>query len=160
MIQGGIYFRWSASGRKFDSILETRWNWFAIFHVKEINKITRILRLRKEKYFFGLQNLDKKIMQMCYGYHFKFLLSFFLRLDFTWIKRLWSLLVRKRLSTLKTRMVRWFLTLLADIGVKMASRKANVKEKAILFGIRSSRNLLNAIYNFLRWQRREKSLWT
>ena len=124
--------------------------------MKEINKITRILRLRKEKYFFGLQNLDKKIMQMPYGYHFKFLLSFFLRLDFTWIKRLWSLVVRKRLSTLKTRMVRWFLTFLANIGVKMTSRKANVKEKAILFGIRSSRSLLNAIYNFFKVTKKGK----
>ena len=40
-------------------------------------------------------------------------------------------------------MVSYFLVI--DIGVKMASRKSSVKEKAIHFGIPSSRSLLKAI---------------
>ena len=65
MIQGGIYFRGSTSGRKFDSILEGRRGWFTIFHVKETKKVTSILKLGKKYSFFGLQDLEtKKIMQM------------------------------------------------------------------------------------------------
>ena len=40
-------------------------------------------------------------------------------------------------------MVSYFLGI--DIGVRMASRKTNVKEKAIHFGILISRSLLKAI---------------
>ena len=53
-------------------------------------------------------------------------------------------------------MVRCFLTFLVDIGVKMASRKANVKEKAILFGIQSSRSLLNAIETFFKLTKKDR----
>ena len=44
-------------------------------------------------------------------------------------------------------MVSYFLGI--DIGVKMASIKTSVKEKAIHFGIPSSRSLLKAIYGYL-----------
>ena len=65
MIQGGIYFKGSTSGRKFDSGLEGRRGWFTIFHVKAMKKATSILRLGKKYLFFGLQDLEtKKIMQM------------------------------------------------------------------------------------------------
>ena len=49
-------------------------------------------------------------------------------------------------------MVSYFLGI--DIGVKMISRKTSVKEKAIHFGIPSSRILLKAIKGFLRRQTR------
>ena len=49
-------------------------------------------------------------------------------------------------------MVSYFLGI--DIGVRMASRKTSVKEKAIHFGITSSWSLLKAIYRFLKVQRR------
>ena len=65
MIQGGIYFRGSTSGRKFDSRLEGRRGWFTIFHVEVTNKVTSILILGKKDSFFGFQDLEtKKIMQM------------------------------------------------------------------------------------------------
>ena len=65
MIQGGIYFRGSTGGRKFDSILEGRRGWFTIFHVESTKKVTIILRLGRKYFFFGLQDLEtKKIMQM------------------------------------------------------------------------------------------------
>ena len=91
-IQGGIYFRGSTCGRKFDSRLEGRRGWFTIFHVEATKKVTSILRLGKNKY---------------------------------------------------DEMVSYFLGI--DIGVRMASRKTSVKEKAIHFGIPSSRSLHKAI---------------
>ena len=45
-------------------------------------------------------------------------------------------------------MVSYFLGI--DIGVRMVSRKTSVKEKAIHFGIPSSRSLLKAIQGFLK----------
>ena len=64
-IQGGIYFRGSTSGRKFESRLEGRRGWFTIFHVEVRKKVTSILRLGKKDSFFGLKDLEmKKIMQM------------------------------------------------------------------------------------------------
>ena len=53
-------------------------------------------------------------------------------------------------------MVRWFFTFLVDIVVKMASRKSNVKEKSTLFGIRSSRSLLNAIGIFFKVTKKDR----
>ena len=65
MIQGGIYFRGSTSGKKFDSRQEGRRGWFTIFHVEEMKKVTSILRLGNKYSFFGLQYLEtKKVMQM------------------------------------------------------------------------------------------------
>ena len=65
MIQGGIYFRGSTSGRMFDSKLEGRRGWFTISHVEAMKKVTSILRLGKNDSFFGLQDLEtKKIMQI------------------------------------------------------------------------------------------------
>ena len=65
MIQGGIYFRGSTSGIKFDSRLEGRRGWFTVFHVEVTKKVTSILGLGNKYSFFGLQDLEtKKIMQM------------------------------------------------------------------------------------------------
>ena len=65
MIQGGIYFRGSTSGIKFDSRPVGRRVWFTIFHVETTKKVTSILRLGKKDSLFGLQDLEtKKIMQM------------------------------------------------------------------------------------------------
>ena len=38
--QGGIYFRGSTSGRKFDSRLKGKRGWFTVFHVKVTKKVT------------------------------------------------------------------------------------------------------------------------
>jgi hypothetical protein len=65
MVQSGINFERSTSGRKFNSIMEGRRYWFIIFHVKVMKKVTSILRLEKKNSFLGLQNLEaKEIVQI------------------------------------------------------------------------------------------------
>ena len=96
MIQGGIYFRGSTSGKKFDCKLEGRRGWFRIFHVEVTKKVTRILRLGKKDSFIGLQDLETKKIMKCPKYDISI---FCLRLDFTWVISLGSLPVRIRSST-------------------------------------------------------------
>jgi hypothetical protein len=65
VVQGGIEFKSSTSGSKFDSILEGRRDWFRIFHVKETKKVACILRLGKGNSFLSLQYLEaKEIMKI------------------------------------------------------------------------------------------------
>jgi hypothetical protein len=58
MVQSGINFGRSTSGSKSDSRLEVKRGWFGIIHVKWVNKVTSILRMRKKNSFLGFQNLE------------------------------------------------------------------------------------------------------
>jgi hypothetical protein len=62
MLHSGINFWRSIGGSNFDTELEGRRSWFFIFHVKEINKFTRILRLGNTNSFLDLINLETKEM--------------------------------------------------------------------------------------------------
>jgi hypothetical protein len=64
-IQSSNYFKGSTYERQLESILKGRGFFFTIFHVKAMEKVTRILRLRKGNAFLRLQNLKtNKIMQV------------------------------------------------------------------------------------------------
>ena len=73
--------------------------------------------------------------------------NLFLRLDFTWVKSLRSLLVSIKVINIENKYDEMLTCVLGvDIGVRMTFRKVRVKKRAI---IPSSCSLLKAIERFL-----------